>query len=178
MLNKIMMASLLFISNVSMAVAASFYAGPMLIYDGITAGNVSYQGLSPKLALGYGGTLKESPLYIAAELNAIPRSITLHNHRSGTVGLKPAYSVGASLLPGLYLDDVILAYLRLGVLYTRFDNLSVTRAGAQAGVGLQTHLSGPWDVRAEYVYTRYGSITGIGSPKTDQFGLGLIYHFA
>lgn len=177
MLRRTIAASTLFIATTSLSFAYNFYIAPSLVYQGISAGNVDYMGMSLRPAVGIGGPFRNSEYYIGGELFGNTKPMTFHNHRSGTAGLKPSYSVGASFLPGYQIDDEFIGYVRLGVIYTNFDNLDMTRRGWQIGAGLQGRLIGCWDVRGEYNYTKYRSITGIGTPKASEWLLGVVYKF-
>lgn len=164
------------LGNISVASAGAFYLNPMFAYDSITTKTVSYLGYTVRLGLGYGDIVDEQ-IVLAGEIFAAPRAMTIHNSPVAQGGLRPQYTYGASVLPGLVLDDVFLAYARLSVLASRFNDLGLTRGGYQAGVGLEYHITKAWSARAEYVYTIYHSISGIGTPKTDEFGAGLVYRF-
>jgi opacity protein-like surface antigen len=120
-----------------------------------------------------------------------------------TYKIRQRWSWGVSVLPGLMVLDHTMAYVRLGVVQTRFTNTAtfsgidegVNRSfsasknenvwGWQAGVGLQTAISPCVDLRGEYVYTGYRSYSlgrdEFGSarvtPSNDQFNVGLVYKF-
>lgn len=179
MLRTLWLIGTIFLASLTTAFAAppSFYIAPFIEYQGISVSHIDFNGMTPRMSLGYGGAIQESQIYLAAEIFGSPRGVSLHNHKGNTPGLKPKYSLGASLLPGLYLDETILVYARLGIVSTRFDNLDLSRKGYQAGIGLETNISGCWDIRGEYVFTSYDSITGIGSPKGDEYALGVLYKF-
>jgi opacity protein-like surface antigen len=178
MLKRSLMLCLFFVLSLPTAFAASFYIAPTVMYQGISSKNIDFMGLTPRLSVGYGGNLYDSPVYLAGEIFGSPRGATLHNHRGTTVGLKPKYSLGVSFIPGICLDSVLLAYLRLGIIDTKFDNLDASRMGAQGGVGLQYNMTASWDIRADYTYTGYRSVKPyIGSPKSDEYALGLVYRF-
>jgi opacity protein-like surface antigen len=74
-----------------------------------------------------------------------------------------------------------MGYARFGVIRSRFmpkgaSNNTIT--GGQFGLGLQTSLMQNWDIRGEYTYSAYSSLTGVaGNPRTDQATLSLVYKF-
>lgn len=176
MLKKLSILCLACLGCVSTPYAASLYVAPSIEYQGMSTGNIDYMAMLVRMALGFGGSVNGT-FYLAGEVFGIPKGATIHDNTGDTPGLKPSYTIGISLLPGLCLDDTILAYVRLGMVSTKFDNLNVTKTGTQAGIGVATNLSPVWDVRGEYVFTNYRSISGIGSPKADEYILGLLYRF-
>lgn len=157
--------------------AADFYIAPNLEYEAISVDDADYGALVPRVAVGVGGGINNTLLYLGGELFGNFVGLTLHNNTGPTPGLKFKYNVGASIMPGYYLDDVLLGYLRLGPIITHFQELDTTRTGWQIGVGLQANLSPCLDMRGEYVYTGYPSLTGVGSPRGDEYMLGLVYKF-
>lgn len=184
MLKKLLAGSIIFLSMLSSAYAewsdrywGCVYLAPSLAYESIHANpNTRYEGVNPVLALGYGGLIKQTyPVYIAIELFGAPKSITIHNDKFNNPGLKTGFNLGGSIIPGLYLDDVILAYVRVGMLSTNFADFDATRTGFQVGVGLQARLNSVWDLRGEYDYTSYSSIDGLGSIKSGTYMIGVVY---
>src|SRR5579862_2281150 len=106
----------------------TFYAGPTLQYTNIYVRKFKYQGLSPRLTVGYGG-MTNNVLYLAAEIFGTAVTASLKNHPAPAGSLRTSYSYGASLLPGYLLDDVWMLYARLGYITSRFVNVSKTKAG-------------------------------------------------
>lgn len=139
----------------------------------------AYKGLETTLLLGYTAMLGDA-FYLSIEAFG-QDSASLQDYRSRVgaepLGAKSTWGYGLSLLPGLLLNDRVLGYLRFGVVSTRFTNVNNTAIGGQAGVGLQTPISKHFDLRAEYTYTFYNSISQLGNPKADLFNLGVVYHF-
>lgn len=156
--------------------AGNFYLAPMLTYEDVSSGDLTYRGIAPRLAAGY-STAFNGTYYLAPEFYISPKSITLHSSNDDIGSIKPTNTYGLSIIPGIFLDHELLAYLRLGVVSSRFSDLNATKRGVQAGAGLETCLKGPWSIRAEYDYTVYQSIGGVGNPRTGQFGVGTIYRF-
>lgn len=177
MLKKLSALCLVFLGSLTPTYAASVYIAPSIAYQGISTGDVDYMGMIAQLAVGFGGNVNGTPVYLAGEIFGSPKPATLHNNKGDTLGLKPSYTVGISFIPGLCLDDTILAYVRLGMVNTKFDTLNLSRTGAQVGIGVLTNIATHWDLRGEYDYTSYRSISGVGSPKADEYLLGLLYRF-
>jgi len=44
------------------------------------------------------------------------------------------------------------------------------------GIGYHILLNRYWSGRAEYIYTAYQSVNGLGSPKSNQMGFSLLYN--
>lgn len=139
-----------------------------------------YKALEGTLFVGY--AMLDSNFYLAAEI-FVQHSATLQNYRNdlnnnlNPIGLKTGLGGGLSILPGFILADTLLGYLRIGALGTHFNDIAQTAAGGQVGLGLQAIVSDSWDLRAEYSYTFYQSLSNLGSPRSDAFRLGLLYKF-
>ena len=153
---------------------AGMYIGPTLFVRDTMATHSSVRELAARMSLGYGDFVAPS-FYLAGEIFGMPGSMLLRSNTSSGIGVRNTYSYGISLLPGTAITDSVMGYLRMGLIETRFTSASTTRAGGQIGLGLQTGLTSNWDMRMEYIYSMYGSITNIGSPKGDWIGLGLTY---
>jgi opacity protein-like surface antigen len=102
----------------------------------------------------------------------------INNYRSTKFGSSSSsWGYGLSVLPGYLISDNVLGYLRLGVVNTRFNGHNNSNStGGQVGLGMQTALTNCWDLRGEWIYSFYNSITA-GVPRTQQFNLGLLYKF-
>src|SRR3990167_424691 len=155
---------------------AGFYAGPLLSFESLSVNGASYQGFMPRLMLGYGGFVREA-FFLGAEMEAGTTSIPINNHPNSYAGLKTSYSYGISLVPGLALDEYLMGYVRLGVLFSHFSsaNLNATHSGFQRGLGLETKFAENWSVRGEVDYVSYASFANVGSPAAFQYVLGLNY---
>jgi len=139
-----------------------------------------FKGLEGTVFAGY--ALLSSNFYLAGEIFAQHGTqITDYrnnlNNNLNSTGLKTSWGAGLSILPGLVLADTILGYLRLGAIETHFDEAAYTAPGGQVGIGIEGSVSESWDVRAEYIFTWYKSINNLGSPRSDQYRLGVLYKF-
>jgi hypothetical protein len=175
MLKKILIGSALFFTSLSV-VHAGVYMGPTLILRDTVTKNSTTREISGRLSLGYGEYL-DSALYLAGEAFLLPGAIMLTNNTSSGDSAKSTYAFGLSLIPGIKITDLSMGYVRVGIIDSCFSSASATRPGLQLGLGLQTALNQNWDIRAEYDYTVYRSITSVGTPKSDWVGLGAIYKF-
>lgn len=202
MFKKLLIASAVLAVSTSVAFAANYkgdYKGeaapapcPTYTYTtgpyiGLSVGDrtnysgtpTTFKGIDGNLSVGYGAIWNDM-FYLAGELfgldTAKVKDFTNAN-KFGTVGAKSSWGVGASILPGLMITDHVLGYARLGAIRTRFNDQSTNKTGWQGGLGLQTNVYGNWDLRAEYVYTGYGNVSGIGNVSSDQANLGLVYKF-
>ncbi|MBA3661420.1 MAG: hypothetical protein H0W64_06810 [Gammaproteobacteria bacterium] len=193
MLKKFLMTSFVFVSALSLVHAnPAPYVGASLGIvtntspDAFTSLTTSggypvrspsnFRGVPFSAFLGYGGMLYQN-FYLAGELAATIGTATISESGS----LKTSYGFGASILPGVYLSDHTMAYARLGVVNSRFTTLQKNVTGGQAGLGMQTSLTQNVDVRGEYDFTAYPSITGptgqVDAPRSDAYTLGIIYKF-
>ena len=149
--------------------------GPRVNYTGTPT---TYVGIEGTLSLGYGMMLSPS-WYLAAELLGAD-SAQIKDYRASTPGhggVRSSWSWGGSVIPGVMVTDYTLGYIRLGGVSTRFMDQGSNKGGWQVGLGGQTAVAPNWDLRGEYVYTGYSSVSGIGKPNGDQFNLGVTYKF-
>lgn len=160
------------------AFAGAIYVAPSALFESISTQQLRYEGLSPRLDLGYGGIVYDERWYLAGEIFFTPKSIQILRNSINGQDLKVQYEWGASLLPGLFLDDILMIYVRLGIIATHFKDLDITRKGTQIGGGLEAWLNDTWSVRGEFDYTRYNRINSIGSPTSGTFMISAIYRFA
>ncbi len=159
--------------------------GPRL---NITGTPFTYAGVEGTLSAGL-SHLWDQGFYLAGELfladsaslktfggSSIPPSVT---------AFRSTWSVGFDLLPGVKINELVLGYLRLGVINTEFTmnnnqgNQSSNNTAWQAGLGFQTKLYKNLDTRLEYIYSRYSSTDNppVGTVSANQTNLGLVYTF-
>jgi opacity protein-like surface antigen len=190
MLKKILFASALLAitSNMAMALSAPYIGvGTGLVINSTnvsvhnnTSVGGSYRGVPLNVFAGYGGVVSQD-YYLAAEVFATLATGDLTSRN----GLKSSYGYGASILPGVMINAQTLAFLRLGVLETRFPTANQNRTGGQFGLGLQTNVTQNIDLRAEYDYGMYQSAKGkysdgtkwTQSPRADLVNIALVYKF-
>lgn len=101
-------------------------------------------------------------------------------------------SFGASILPGISIKKVALAYMRVGYVRSFFSahenmptlfNETTTSwgNGLQAGLGLEALVYKNLSMRGEYTYTSYSSFrTSLKTtfkPADNQLSFGVLYHF-
>lgn len=135
----------------------------------------NYRGFDGNIFLGYGGVITPN-ISLAGEAFFVPGSFSVGG--TGSTTLKTNWGVGASILPGVLLNDKTMAYLRLGFIDSEFNSPSASKFGGQLGLGLQTNLCQNWEIRGEYTYSRYGSPASyISSPTTDGAHVGIVYRF-
>ncbi len=136
----------------------------------------NFRGVPFNVFAGFGGVVSQQ-LYLGGELFGTIGTAEISNNQ----GLKTSYGYGASLIPGFMLSNYTMAFLRAGVIRTRFSDVGDTQTGGQVGLGLQTTVTQNVDVRGEYDYSSYGSFNNnigkISSPTSDAFNLGIIYKF-
>jgi outer membrane immunogenic protein len=163
-------AGLGIVTNTSSSVANSKVGTTILSQPG------NFRGVPFNLFAGYGGVVSQT-IYLAGEVFGTVGTGEISNSNE----LKTTYGYGASVIPGVLLSDHTLAFVRAGLVRTRFSSANSTRTGGQIGLGLQTCVTQNVDVRGEYDYTSYGSfnnsIGNVSSPRSDAFNLGLIYKF-
>lgn len=148
-----------------------------------------FRGVDLNVSAGYGMLLSPA-FYLAGEAFALwtanVKDMTATDFSGNTVSAKSTYSWGLSLIPGYMLTEHVLGYVRLGGIRTRFNgtNVSDTEWGWQVGPGIQVPLDANWDMRAEYMVTRYGKVCTSGfnpnysfNTASDVFNLGVVYKF-
>lgn len=174
MLNKRLIVS----SLIAMGISANVYAGniylsPMVFVLDNTSKSSNYRGLYPHMSVGYAQMFEG--FYLAGEVFAVPATGTLTDNHKNAASVRSSRSYGISILPGGMITEHVMGYVRVSVLSTQFPYPNTSRAGAQLGLGMQTCLTPYWDLRAEYDYTAYKTVPSLGSVKSDQVGLGLVY---
>lgn len=175
MFKKLMIASAILAISSNVAFAVAPYVGASTGVKVNTSTDRNYRGVPANLFIGVGGQTGNG-LYLAGEVFSTVATGTISDNH-----LKSTYSYGVSFIPGVMISDHTMGYARLGAVRTRFISsglANTTITGAQAGAGLQTNLMQSWDLRGEYVYTAYNKLSGVnGSPRADEFNLGLVYKF-
>jgi len=159
---------------------------------GVTS-NFSAKGESGGVLVGFGADL-ENNLHVAAEIfgnDTTANTITKVINLAGTTAkIKPSYSYGASLLPGIRLGADTMLFLRIGGVRGRFDltqtfgsaqqTSSTIANGAEVGAGAQLALSNNLSLRGEYNYINYSSFRSLGSSihsHNNQLSMALLYRF-
>lgn len=176
MLKKILLTLVVFVATLSTVFASTFYVGASAKWQKISATHVSYSGAFPTLAIGI-GDWTNNWFYLAAEAFADLHPIQFNNETFNNENLRIRWEYGASIIPGIYFDEMLMGYLRLGMISTDFDELDTWKSAYQVGAGIQSRLNACWDVRAEYIYSRYRGINDLGHAKMDTVGVGVIYRF-
>ena len=179
MFKKLLLAGLMAGVISQAAYAGNFYIGPSVMLNYLSADHSNYHALSPRVSLGYGGIVTDN-FYLAGELTATPGSIDLKNdYTKGTnENTKITHTYGLSIIPGIKVTDTTMVYGRIGAVESYFNSQNKTAAGAQVGLGVQMSIAPSWDLRGEYIYTGYRSVSSsVGSPKSNAIGVGLIHNF-
>lgn len=143
----------------------------------------SYRGAPVGIFAGFGGVIYQS-FFLAAELSATLFTTEISNQGA----VKTNYGGGISILPGIELCDQTILFGRLGVVRTHFSNvrlpaITTTRnmTGGQFGAGIQTGIGQNLDLRGEYDFIDYGTLSAGGysaKPRSDIATVSLIYKFA
>lgn len=110
------------------------------------------------------------------------------NHYSANFTARGSF--GLAVLPGLKLNDTLLAYVRLGYSWAQLksrentafssDSRSSTSNGFAYGLGMESYVYCNWSARAEFIHTNYNSYsTALANfqPSDNQYLLGVLYHF-
>ena len=172
MIRKMLIAALPFI--LSQAIFADCQGIPYAGFGGGMRDNIkntkSSRGIDGNVFAGYGAMFNPAVM-IGGEVFFTPGNMPVNNN-----GLRTTYGVGLSFLSGLLISDHTLAFMRVGFVNSHFTT-GIKKSGGQLGLGLQTGLTQNWDLRAEYIYSAYGALKGIGAPKSDQAMMSLVYKF-
>lgn len=178
MLKKMMLASAVFASTMSMAATdPSPYVGASLGLNVNSSTNASFgnagvfRGLPLSIFAGFGGVVTES-FYLAGEVTGTLTTGVISNKNK----MKTNYGYGLSVLPGVMLNDNTLAFVRAGFVRTRFSDVNKMSTGGQFGFGMQSSITQNMELRGEYDYTSYANMGGIKSPTTDAYTLGVVYN--
>lgn len=176
-MKKIILASAILAATVGVtSVSASPYVGASVGVNvnsstNAVGGNPGvFRGIPVKLFAGYGTMLGQS-FYLAGEVLGTLGTGDI----STSNNMKTSYGMGASVLPGVMLNDNAMMFVRAGVVRSRFPSVGKMSNGGQLGLGMQTSLTQNMDVRGEYTYTEYSNVGAVKSPRTDEYTLGLVY---
>jgi opacity protein-like surface antigen len=161
-------------STMALAGGAPYLGASLGVVNNTASSGGSFRGIPLTISGGYGALVNQS-IYLGGELFGTLGTSTLNNNAI-VQSLKTTYGYGLGFIPGVMLSDHAMAYMRLGVVKTRFSNIGNTATGGQVGFGMQTSITQNWDLRGEYDYTKYRSISGV-SPRSDTFNVGLVYKF-
>lgn len=178
MFKKIVLASAILAATAGVASAnPAPYLGASVGVSNVSSKNVAglanyHRGVPFKLFAGYGGIVSDS-LYLAGELEGTVGTANITDKNA----LKTTYGFGLSVIPGVQLSKDTLAYVRAGVVRTRFKEVKKYATGGQFGFGLQTAVASNIDLRGEYDFTAYKNVANIKAPRSDAFNLGLVYKF-
>jgi len=179
MFKKCILSAAILTSTIGIAAAGSApYIGASLGLITNTSSNAgngnagNFRGIPVDVFIGYSSMMDQS-ISLAGELIGTIGTGELSNKN----GLKTSYGYGLSVLPGVMLSDHTLASIRIGVVQSRFVSVNSIATGGQAGLAVQTSLSQHIDLRSEYDYTIYQTVSGIQSPRSDAFNLGLVCKF-
>lgn len=165
----------------------------------------SVTGWMGGLFAGYGRYINN--FYLGGELlgnydGASNKTLSANDNAGDVVSQKIKVNAtwGASLIPGLRINDTSLAYLRLGYDWSNFKvtdagtsaladasfsfSKSVTKGGWDLGVGMETLICGNFSIRGEYNHVWYKSFSANTivtsqefKPSDNQFAVGALYHF-
>jgi len=173
MLRKALLTTACLLTVLPPAHAGYFYLGPTIVYQTMSVNNAGYNGIAPRMTLGYEDMLTPV-IYTGVEIFSNPTTIKVYNNPSDQGSLRVTYSYGASLLPGINFDNTIVGYGRLGLIRTRFDNLGQVKSGVEYGVGIKWMLNDLWSAKGEYTYTKYNNINPMGHPSSNTYSIGLL----
>lgn len=186
MLKELSVAGAILFLTSSAAIANSGpYVGAGL---GITANTAttntfgSFRGVPLSVFMGYGGMVYQN-FYLAGELTGTLATGEISNQGA----VKTSYGYGASIMPGFVLCDHTITYARLGIVRTHFPQVRVPTAststdqtGGQFGLGIQTALTQNVDLRGEYDFIAYQSVSSgnySAHPRSDVATASLVYKF-
>ena len=160
----------------SLAQAGNVYLAPSLFIHQVSGSHTTHVAAYPKVALGFANLANS--IYFAGEVFAVPISWTLkNNHNNEASSARISRAFGASILPGFIANPNVIGYARIGIVTSLFSSPNVYQTGGQLGLGLQSYFAKSWAFRAEYDFSAYRYIRGIGSPHVNEVGVGLIYFF-
>lgn len=153
------------------------------LYLGLGIGSrVNYTNNTPTAYTGLQGTvlggysMNWDDFYTGLEI-FIQDNMQINNYSTSRGSAKSSWGYGFSVLPGYLIADNVLGFARLGIISTRFSTGNTMATGGQVGLGMQTALCMNWDLRGEYIYSFYNSLTSgtVGNPKSQEYNLSLIY---
>lgn len=172
-------------------------------FNAIDRTHLSGKGVLGSVFTGYGWNYNS--FYLAGQLDANVSSVSYDNSNTETLHgatqsskYKVQYSFSASILPGWQITDATLLYLRCGYTNGNFkintndvslQNINKHLNGVNYGIGIKQAIFKRFSAILEYNRVTYQNTTlkavdGLVSkstrisPETNQFKIGLVYHFA
>lgn len=156
-------------------------------------------GVVGGLFIGYGTPIIRDRFHVGGELlaNTSNAGTTYSSTLGSPIGAYTAKyvvnsSYGGALLPGYYLSESTLTYIRFGYTYAKMKytenfsgtstSKSKTSSGLNLGLGLETLLHEKFSGRLEYTHVFYNSFSTsngtVINPSDNQVMVALLYHFA
>lgn len=156
--------------------AIKFYLGPGVSFQTRQSDDVRNISWHPRIQAGIGAPLKYW-FYLGAEAYYDPVTINQSNNEVAGVNLKTTHNYGASIIPGVILDSMFMAYLRLGAVTTHFNYPDISKTGQEGGAGLEVRIVDCLSLRAEYDYVYYHNVTSIGIVRSNNYATALLWRF-
>jgi hypothetical protein len=133
------------------------------------------------VSFGYGGKLENMYLGLALDV-----SYNWAKYDKDGLKIKKPYSVGAYLVPGLFITKNTLLYFKLGGAFSQLkqsgiDHISKHLWGLRGGVGFRVYLDKSFSIDTEYMFSYYEKVKpktlSKYTPYTNQFSIGFALHF-
>lgn len=164
--------------------------------SGIDKSNLSIIGGNGTLSLGYSWKVDLFYIGLAAD-GSFNFGKSEYSNASGLKRtIEIPYSFGAYVIPGVFVSNNTVLYLKLGGVYSElkatYNNSAAFQAnsisegiwGGRAGLGVRYYFNKYFSINAEYVFSYYENVkdtyndtTSKYQPLTNQFNIGLGVHF-
>lgn len=169
--------------------AGGVNSNPVLNASGVVGG----------IFIGYGQPIIRDKIYLGGELlaNTSNAGTTYSSTLGAPIGAYTSKfvvnsSYGGAFLPGYYLTDATLTYVRFGYSYAKMKYTetftgssaakSKTSSGLNLGLGIETLLNQKLSGRLEYTHAFYNSFSTsngtVTNPSDNQVMVALLYHFS
>lgn len=176
MLKKSFAIATLLLASTAHATPFAVYVAPSVFLNDTTSSSDNQRQLLGRISLGMGSYMNKN-YYAGAELFVSPGGLVLNSRNPTGPTVKNTWNFGASVLPGVRLNENTMLFFRLGAVDSHFTYRNNYVLGGQFGIGLSTTVAINCDVRGEYIYTAYRSMPNLSSPRSDWYGIGLVFRF-
>ena len=162
---------------------AGSFAGDNLGLD------IGADGFNAGLFAGYGQRINHD-FYLGAEIEGDLANTSTDAHvtvgaNSATATVKHNNDYAGSIRAGVFPTENTLLYGRIGAVESNFNGgTSVNLTGVRFGLGSETAINPNMTLRADWVYSGYGSYTFTNAngsftstPDSNTFRIGLAYSF-
>jgi len=144
----------------------------------LTVTDQNDQRSSGGLIFGWGKTYNR--FYFGFEAQALvnySKNYNVFGYDNSSQAKNVSYTFNFDFRPGYLVAKNLLSYLIVGVSGDASNNFKKGVIGVRGGLGVELYVAKTFSIRGEYVYTNYFKARSLASSVSNQFNLGLLWHF-